>query len=164
MKNQLISILTIISLLSCSTNESKSSIKNKNESKSVEQALIDTVSTHCEKCSIEELKKAQIMPFDEDKVKIILCLIDKRCNNNVEFSEMYDETIYSLLLKNPELFLKEIESKSHSSQELIFKKISSPLLDYDYDKIINTVKSLNTSKQFSKELIEALEKAKKGDL
>ena len=115
MKNQLILILTIISLLSCGTNESKSSIENKNESKIVEQILTDTVSTHCDKCSIEELKKAQIIPFDEDKTKIILCLIDEKCNNNVEFSEMYDEVIYSLLLKNPELLCCGSSKKSRVS-------------------------------------------------
>jgi hypothetical protein len=153
-------ILTLAVLLLSCINEKK---EDKKKDDILVAKSIIAIPIKCEKCSIDICKKVLNDVKNEGNIKLFLCTFDKSCTKSAEFSEMSDEVIYLILQKNLITFLK-LNEKNNISEDRIFDKISTPLLDYNYDSILKDVRKIKIYQSSKLKLIKALEKAKLGSI
>jgi len=107
----------------------------------------------CEKCSrIAILKLSEnIDNPSEAEINCFLNSFDGSCMNNAEYSEWSNEVLYDLLEKFPERLITALETDNQFNETEILNEICNPLLDENYDLIIETL--LQLDKSDSRELI-----------
>jgi hypothetical protein len=82
----------------------------------------------------------------------------KDCKNNVEFSQFSNETLYNVIQKNPEVFVKILENNLEQIDfdEIIFN-LKNPLHDLiDLDLTINRITETQVDKSIKDKLIIAI--------
>lgn len=85
------------------------------------------------------------------------------CSGNVEFQEYSNELLYRALETQPEIVVQSLSSKEFSNNlDYILELISSPLLDYNFDQIANSVAQSNGEEKIKAKIMRALERAKEG--
>jgi hypothetical protein len=115
----------------------------------------------CEKCDIKKLKLVydSLENLSYPIVYDFVCTLDSSCKNNVEFSEWSNELTFRLVEKNANLLNKVMHDLGFNYVLMVCNELSSPLMDYDYQKLYNQVKSSSGPKDMiyeqKKALIEA---------
>jgi hypothetical protein len=118
----------------------------------------------CEKCD-EQKVLAVSQNMDGLNYQLIydfLCTFDESCSRNVEYSEFSNEVLYKVLAKHPKAIVELISDGSKLNSEYIYKQISSPLLDYDYVSIINSIKGTEGNEDIKIRIINSVKKAIEG--
>lgn len=118
----------------------------------------------CEKCDVQKvLAVSQNMDdLNYQFVYNLLCTFDESCSRNVEYSEFSNEVLYKLLSKHPKAIVEIISDNPELNSEYIYKQMSSPLLDYDYNNIINSVKAIEGNADVKNSIIKSVKKAIEG--
>lgn len=118
----------------------------------------------CSQCDIEIVLKLdeQIDSVSYNLLYQFLCTFDHSCLNNLEYSQFSNEILYETLKKHPGAIIEIISKHPELNREYIYKEISSPLLDYDYNSIIKSLKSLDLNsndEEVKIQVIKSLEDA-----
>ena len=117
--------------------------------------------TSCQKCNISiagEIQKNK-EEATSNMVLYFLCSFDEACKNNVEFSEISNETVFYLLNTKPKLFLKTLDNSSVDT-ELILEAIENPINDaIDLQVCYNRIAEQNKSMKHRAKVLDALTKA-----
>ena len=92
----------------------------------------------------------------------LLCTFDESCLRNVEYSEFSNDILYKTLSKHPKAIVEIISNSPGIDSEYVYKQISSPLLDYDYNGIINSVKAIEGYEDIKSRIISSVKKAIEG--
>lgn len=64
-----------------------------------------------------------------DRIDILLGSTNKLCLGSVEFSEWVNELIYSVVQKNPDLFIRSFSNQSSEIQKNVIMELESPVHD-----------------------------------
>jgi len=101
----------------------------------------------CEKCSINAILKLNeaIRNPSENEINCFLKSFDENCKNNVEYSEWSKEVLYDLLENYPERLTTALNTENQFNETVILNAISSPLIDENYDLIIERLLLLDKS-------------------
>jgi len=185
MKTRIIIASLIVIALACkgkvpeSPVEENSKVKTEIESavsdllneESSEVAALDTLkltsykltSKTCIKCSMEPLitvkKNIGILRYQD--LYNFFCTFDDSCSNNVEYVEFSNKMLYKVLTKYPQDVVK-ILSEEQFDREYILKAISSPLLDYNYEAIMNEIQKAPGDETIKQLMVESIREAIKG--
>lgn len=111
-------------------------------------------------CSLDLLAEIQsdIDNLTDNNLLIFLYTFDGRCKNNVEYSELSNELLYSILCHKKAIVLIKIISKN---KQLPFDKIreaiESPIHDgIDLQKAYNNVKSIKLHKEIRDMVLKSI--------
>jgi len=118
----------------------------------------------CEKCDV---KKVLVVSQSMDNLNYqliydLLCTFDESCSRNAEYSEFSNEVLYKVLSKHPKAIVEIISNSQELDYEYVYKQISSPLLDYDYNSIINSVKAIEGNEDIKSRIVSSIKKAIEG--
>jgi hypothetical protein len=105
--------------------------------------------------NLENLTKNDIIKF--------LNVFGHACKNNVEFLQFSNETLFKLIQKDVNLYMSAWKERGISEIELVMNEIKYPLLDYNYQRIYDSIKVSNAPKDLIKYHLEALRDAAKID-
>ncbi|WP_224484688.1 hypothetical protein [Robertkochia aurantiaca] len=111
----------------------------------------------CEKCEIEKAKviNNNLDQLDFKLVSDFLCTFDEACKTVVEYSEWSNETLYTILERNPALVLSVLEKIP--DHDLILINIQNPVHDgFNYQSIFNKISDNTTSTEIQKKILESL--------
>jgi hypothetical protein len=112
----------------------------------------------CKKCDVEKVKAVNdsINRLTRELLKDFLCTFDKTCDNNAEFSEWSNETLFLVMVTNPDLFL-DVVSKDKSNQDEILHEVKNPLHDLlDLQKTYDAIKSTKNKSETKKHFLTAI--------
>ena len=130
----------------------------------VELPSSEIIKQECEKC---DGKKVLAISHNMDNLNYqliydLLCTFDEKCLRNMEYSEFSNDILYKVLSKHPRAIVEIISDGSELDSEYIYKQISSPLLDYNYNSIINSVKALEGNEDVKSRIISSIKEAIEG--
>jgi hypothetical protein len=113
----------------------------------------------CKKCDIEKVKTVNdsINNLTLQLVKDFLCTFDKTCDNNAEFSEWSNETLFYVIQKKPQLFLDAI-STSKLDIEAILYALENPLYDMDLQGTYDSLKTVDGKPKTKERYLSAIYK------
>lgn len=166
--------MNLVILLVIFFNGCQATVKQENQqidSESIQDQIVTkleqgTIFLDCKKCDIDVVRKTEenLSSLSDDLLKTFLCGFDKKCYTNVEYSEYSNGTLYKVISKYPKRLLQAIDSMHANGNDVdvIYSEISSPLLDYDYDSLIEAFQKLEGSSEIKKKVVAALKKAKEG--
>jgi hypothetical protein len=99
----------------------------------------------CKKCDIEKvaLVNDSIERLTPHLINGFLCTFDRTCDNSAEFSEWSNETLFLVILKEPNLFLEAISNNKFDNESII-AAIENPI--HDLFDLQRTYDSIKTSK------------------
>jgi hypothetical protein len=115
----------------------------------------------CEKCDINMVKLTheKMANLTFDIVQDFLCTFDKVCINNVEFSEWSNEVLFSVLIKEPNLFLQVME-KGKINAALIISEIENPIHDLiNLQTVYNKIKGTSYDTELKRSILKTVIKA-----
>jgi len=115
---------------------------------------------NCEKCNIEKVKvvNEQIDNLTFQIISEFLCTFDKSCNNNAEYSEWSNETLFKVLRKDPLIFFQVI-AKDEVDKKILLEQIENPISDFDIQIIYDKIKETKVRRDLKKDYLNALIKA-----
>lgn len=92
----------------------------------------------------------------------LLCTFDESCSRNTEYPEFSNEVLFKVLSMHPKAIVEIISGSPEFDSEYIYKQMSSPLLDYDYNGIINSVEAIEGHEDVKSRIISSIKKASEG--
>ncbi len=118
----------------------------------------------CEKCDRRKVLAASqnIDNLNGQLIYNFLCTFDESCSINVEYSEFSNDVLYKILSKHPKAIVKLIADNPELNSEAIYKQIASPLLDYNYNSIVNSMKEIEGNEEIKTRIIDSVKKAIEG--
>jgi len=119
----------------------------------------------CKKCDIETVKliNDNLNDLTLELVINFLCTFDSTCNNNIEYTQWSNETLFFLIQTNPNLFMDafSIEKTNHS---YIIQEIQNPVQDViNLQQTYDTIKEYKGNSKIKNQLLKALIIAAKKD-
>jgi hypothetical protein len=123
------------------------------------QSTKGTQTPVCQKCDENLLANLKIPSGNVRRdLKLLFCTNDTTCQNNIEFSEYYNEMLYLYLECHPGEFIHQWYLSSDSQQRLVLHELAHPISDQlQVSAILEKVKQLNDPK--SKPIVEVLKAA-----
>jgi len=100
----------------------------------------------CKKCDIKIIVKTvdSIFVLNSDKISEFLCTYEKDCQNNIEFVEFYNETLFLVIERYPELTIKILNSFKEKSASAIIDNLKSPINDaVDINSLYSKIQNLS---------------------
>lgn len=113
----------------------------------------------CEKCKTELVReiKSHINNITKEQVFRLLCCFDKKCTNNVEFSEFSNEVLFLLLSEHPQLTIEVLAKNESISLELIKNVIENPINDrIDLNDIYEKIENLEDYEKTRESLLQSI--------
>jgi len=110
--------------------------------------ILTSISTFAqsEKCDINKLliihENMDNLTFQ--MIEDFLFTFDESCENNVEYSEWSTELLFKVIDKWTNLYFKVLTSEKITNDNCILKTFSDPLLDYNFQKIYDKIKVVET--------------------
>ena len=103
--------------------------------------------TDCKKCSVKPILKLveTIENPSEETINCFLNTFDTECSNNAEYSQWSNEVLYDLLEKHPDKLITALESNKEIDKTEIINEIKGPILDENYDLILENLSQLDRS-------------------
>lgn len=93
-----------------------------------------------EKCSCDPEFLGKFLSLQEYSNEIIvqfLCIPENACRDNIEFQELYNESLFKALESNPQLFVSYLSSsKSFESRTNLYEHFLNPINDSIDSKMI----------------------------
>jgi len=89
-------------------------------------------------------------------VEDFLCTFDKACYSNIEYAEWSNEMLFKVIDKATILFFDVLTNGQVENKDILLEEIKSPIKDYDYQKIYNKIKSVDTSQELKNLYLNAL--------
>jgi len=113
--------------------------------------------TPCDKCDIEKVKIANehLDSLTFQIVSDLLCTFDSICNNNVEYSEWSNETLFKVLEKSPTIFF-EVVANEQVNSKLLLREIESPIHDFELQKIYDKIRATSAPTNIKAKYLNAL--------
>lgn len=111
-----------------------------------------------EKCDINKIKIANqnIDHLNYNIVKEFICTNDSMCSNDIEFTEFFNETLFKILDKAPEIFFDVLEHESFD-HDLILKNIENPVIETDLISIYKKILSLKIEKSTKSKILNSIQ-------
>lgn len=149
------------------TGAAKDAIEVKSGSENKAGTISSTVinDTECSRCEIQ-IVLALDKQMDNVSYELLykfLCTFDQSCSNNVEYSQFSNEVLYKAIEMHPGAIVEILSDHPELKREYIYKELSSPLLDYDYNSIIKSLKRLDSgNEEVKNRVIKSVEDALAG--
>lgn len=117
---------------------------------------------NCNKCNLEKVKIANehIDSLTFEIVSDFIYTYDDSCKNNAEYSEWFNETLFKILDKSPDLFFSVI-IKEQLDNRFLLEEVENPILDFDFQEIYNKLKLVPTSNNIKTKFLVAIKTAAK---
>ncbi len=111
-----------------------------------------------EKCDINKITvvNQNIDHLNYNIVKEFICTIDSMCSNDIEFTEFFNETLFKILDKAPEIFFDVLEHESFD-HDLILKNIENPVIETDLISIYKKILSLKIEKSTKSKILNSIQ-------
>lgn len=118
---------------------------------------ISYANKNCNKCDLEKVKivNEHIDSLTFEIVSDFICTYNDSCKNNAEFSEWFNETLFKILDKSPNLFISVI-IKEQLDYCFLLEEVENPILDFDFQEIYNKLKLVPTSNNIKSKFLVAL--------
>lgn len=96
--------------------------------------------------------------LNDDQILSFLYSLGEECKNNVEFSEWSNEVLFNIVLANPEIFLKVMDSYSTNIElDWILKELEDPISDVIIKEIYEKINNVNEYDSTKKLIIKSLQ-------
>jgi len=111
----------------------------------------------CTKCDIATLASIENVSdsLDVSMLNSFLCTFDKSCKSNKEYLKRSNALLFKVLLNNPNLFLMSV-TISKFDEESIKKSIQNPLVEVDFQKVYDAIKSASFKSSKQKAYLEVI--------
>jgi hypothetical protein len=112
----------------------------------------------CKECDIEKVKAVNdnINKLTLDLVKDFLCTFDSSCNNNAEYSEWSNETLFLVIKTDPVLFMDAVSRGKLNHSEII-DEIENPIHDLiNLQQVYDSIKSFKGKSQLKDRYLNAI--------
>jgi hypothetical protein len=119
---------------------------------------IKLINPKCVKCKIEYINEVRdrIDSLNYQIVLNFLCTIDKKCENNAEFSEYSNETLFMVLSKKPNWVI-DILDKYNLAKEYILENLGTPVNDgINVEEVRTMVEKVKTKSSTKSKILNAL--------
>jgi len=110
-------------------------------------------------CDVELIANIEqnITKLSQKEILNFLMTISKSCENNVEFTEYYNEVLFSILNKYPVLFCKSMASIDTTKQQLICNELSAPVSDaIDLQEVKNSIEKADCTIDIKDMIMKAI--------
>lgn len=114
-------------------------------------------------CKIEFVLKAHenLNHLTETIIKEFLFTFQKSCQQNVEYNEFSNETLFEILNSNPQLVISEmIKYQNEINLSIIINELEAPISDkFDLNGIKEKIKNLKIENLIETKIVKALDTA-----
>ena len=114
----------------------------------------------CEKCDMETVRitRENISALTFERVQDFLCIFDESCAGDYEFYRASNETLFDVVYKAPETFLKVLQFGELKNHELIFEELGAPAhAGIDVEVIRARIKEQDEKYMFKYDVLSALD-------
>ena len=101
---------------------------------------------------INNLSSTEIKTFFEN--------FNDECPNNVEYAEFRNEMLFKITEKYPQITVKELNQIKAEPKKIVIREFSKSLLDFDFKKIIKSIKNSTGNEKLKSEIIIAISQNK----
>jgi hypothetical protein len=110
------------------------------------------------KCDLASLAGKEIGQLTQSDILDFLLTFDKECRNNVEYSEVSNELLFTILDKQTELILLTLKKYEKSiSSDLIIEELTTPINDsFDLKQLIKKVAKTSADNDLKRKVIDNL--------
>lgn len=128
-------------------------------------SISNLVSAQSEKCDINKLliihENMDNLTFQ--MIEDFLFTFDESCKNNVEYSEWSTELLFKVIDKWTNLYFKVLTSEKITNDSCILKTFSDPLLDYNFQKLYDKIKAVETVESIKSNYLNVVIEIAKND-
>jgi hypothetical protein len=109
----------------------------------------------CIKCDVDRLSfiSAHLDSISRVMITDFLCTFDKKCSDDAEFGEYFNELLFKVIDRAPKLFIEVLATKSSETKELILKEFSEPAVEMDFHKIFVRIKKDAPSSELKEKIL-----------
>lgn len=114
----------------------------------------------CEKCDMEMVRttRENMSNLTFERVQDFLCIFDESCAGDYEFYRASNETLFDLVYRAPETFLKVLQFGELKNHKLIFEELGSPAhAGIDVEVVRARIKEQDEKYMFKYEVLSALQ-------
>lgn len=118
--------------------------------------------TQCLKCDLEVLKLTSetVENLTSSRIRDFLCTIDESCVNSAEFSEVSNELLFEIFLREPKLSLEILNNRPNQSIDFILKELSEPIHDgIDLERVYSNVSQVKGHKELKGRVMKSIQQA-----
>lgn len=119
---------------------------------------IQSVCKSCDSGSVAKVHE-NIQTLSYQMIYDFLCSMDNSCGSNAEFMELSDQVLFALLEHHTQSLIEVMAAENEFDLSHIYGRISTPLLDPDFVKLIDYVLMSGGDDSIKQNIAEALNKA-----
>lgn len=113
----------------------------------------------CEDCDFKSIvdTRNSINELNFKIVEDFLATFDNSCDNNIEYTQMSNETLFDVMHNSPGLFLKVLQYGNLDNHDLILKELKHPVHDgINVDVILEKIKDQPDKYMYKYDVLKAL--------
>ena len=113
----------------------------------------------CEDCDFKSVVNTRnsLDALNFEIVEGFLGTFDNKCENNIEFLQMSNETLFDVVYNSPGLFLKVLQYGNLDNHDLILEELKHPVHDgINVDVILEKIKSQSDKYMYKYDVLTAL--------
>ena len=153
--NRILVITSVVCLFACAGTK-----PNKTESTDAHYSgQINTMDNQCDLEYVSTLAQT-IDHLSQQQIQQFIEIRDVKCDQNIEFSEFYNEVLFSIAAAYPEIFCESLSKADKKKQILVIGDLATPVNDeINLAKLRDSFKSINCDSEMKQKILEAIDKA-----